>query len=57
MMVKEGEILSVNGVKVEVQADSICLHGDTPGAVEMAQNLRNAFELEGILVEPLSKIV
>ena len=57
MMVKEGKIVSVNGVKVEVQADSICLHGDTPGAVEMAQNLRNTFELEGILVEPLSKIV
>ena len=47
----------VDGVEVEVMADSICLHGDTPGAVDMAKNLRSAFEQEGIMVKPLSEIV
>ena len=56
-MVKDGKILSVDGTYVEVEADSICLHGDTPGAVEMAQQLRAAFASEGISVEPLSEIV
>ena len=57
LMVKEGKIRSVEGVEVEVMADSICLHGDTPGAVDMARNLRSAFEQEGVSVTPLSEIV
>lgn len=56
-MVKDGKILSVDGTYVEVEADSICLHGDTPGAVDMAQQLRSAFTSEGISVVPLSEIV
>ena len=57
LMVKEGKIRSVEGVEVEVMADSICLHGDTPGAVDMARSLRSAFEQEGVSVTPLSEIV
>ena len=56
-MVKEGKIRSVEGVEVEVMADSICLHGDTPGAVDMARSLRSAFERDGVSVTPLSEIV
>ena len=33
----EGRITAVDGTEIEVRADSICTHGDSPGAVEMAR--------------------
>ncbi|EJK83666.1 LamB/YcsF family protein [Agrobacterium rhizogenes] len=47
-MVRDGEIPTIGGRKLPVQAASICVHGDTPGAVAMAQSLRNALAAEGI---------
>ena len=52
---KQGKILSVGGKEIEVDAQTICIHGDTPGAAEIAaavaQTLRNA----GIELRPLSE--
>ena len=56
-MVTEGKVISANGNLVEVEAESICLHGDTPGAVDMAKSLRAAFEGEGIEIISLAKLV
>ena len=40
--VEDGKVASVNGVDVEVRADSICVHSDTPNAVEVAAAVRQA---------------
>ncbi len=56
-MVTEGVIEAVDGSEVEVRADSICLHGDTPGAVEMARAVRGALQDAGVRVEPLRELV
>ena len=40
--VREGQTHSVKGADVAVKADSICIHGDTPGAVSVAQAVRSA---------------
>ena len=40
--IEEGKTLSVNGTDVEVGADCICVHSDTPNALEVAQSVRNA---------------
>lgn len=47
-MVKEGTVTSLSGKKVPVQADTLCLHGDQPSAVDFALALRDAFQREGI---------
>ncbi len=47
-MVTEGRVTAITGEEVAVEADTICLHGDTPGAVELARALRKAFETAGI---------
>jgi UPF0271 protein len=39
-MVRSGEVVAVTGEVVKVQADTICLHGDSPHAVSFAQRLR-----------------
>ena len=56
-MVIEGRARAINGDVIEVEADSLCLHGDTPGAVEMAKALKEALESEGVLVRPLGELV
>ena len=56
-MVTEGKAVAITGEVIDVQADSLCLHGDTPGAVEMAKALKEALEAEGVEINPLSSLV
>lgn len=56
-MVTEGKAMAITGETIEVEADSLCLHGDTPGAVEMAQQLKAALESEGVEITPLGQLV
>jgi 5-oxoprolinase (ATP-hydrolysing) subunit A len=41
-MLEAGAIIALDGTKVPVGIDSICVHGDTPGAVAMALAVREA---------------
>jgi len=45
-----GGIAADDGARVELAPDSLCLHGDTPGAVEIAITVRRALEAAGIEV-------
>lgn len=49
-MVEEGYVSSVNGKRVPVAADTVCIHGDQPGAARFARELRNAFQRKGISI-------
>ncbi|EUB99527.1 UPF0271 protein ybgL [Rhizobium sp. CF080] len=46
-MVSEGCLTSTYGKRLEVPIGSICVHGDTPGAVSMARQLRTGLEEAG----------
>jgi UPF0271 protein len=56
-MVTEGKAIAVTGEVVDVRADSLCLHGDTPGAVELARALKEALAEEDVEIVPLSELV
>ncbi|BCW61393.1 LamB/YcsF family protein [Paenarthrobacter sp. TYUT067] len=45
------EVLAIDGTVVPVQADSLCIHGDTPGAVNMAAAVREGLEKAGVEIE------
>jgi UPF0271 protein len=45
-----GEIEAIDGTVFRSEARSICLHGDTPGAVDLARTVRRALEAEGIAI-------
>ncbi|MCV2874799.1 LamB/YcsF family protein [Rhodobacteraceae bacterium XHP0102] len=47
-MLREGAIVAEDGTRSPTPIDTICLHGDTPQAVEIARNLRKTLEAEGI---------
>jgi UPF0271 protein len=49
-MIEEGYVTSLAGKRVAVSADTLCLHGDQPGAVTFAQALRKVFTEKGIAV-------
>ena len=51
-LVQTGEVESITGRSVPVQADSVCVHGDSPGAVEMARRIRARLEQAGVALRP-----
>jgi len=53
-MVKDRQVVAVDGSTIALQADTICLHGDTPGAAEHARAVRKGLESAGIQVRALS---
>ena len=51
-LVRDGVVEAIDGSPVRVQADSICVHGDSPGAVAMARRVREVLEQAGVTVRP-----
>jgi UPF0271 protein len=49
-MLREGKVRSVEGCDADVRGETICVHGDTPGAVEFARELRTQLEAEGVRI-------
>jgi UPF0271 protein len=42
-MIEQGFVTSLSGKRVAVAADTLCIHGDQPGAVAFAKALKRAF--------------
>jgi 5-oxoprolinase (ATP-hydrolysing) subunit A len=53
-LVTEGTVESVTGRPIRVLARSLCLHGDTPGAVGLAMAARSALEKAGATLAPFA---
>lgn len=47
-------VRTCDGSEVCLEVDSICVHGDTPGAIEMARRLRRALLDEGVELRPFT---
>ena len=52
-MVKEGKVESINGNDISIKADSICVHGDNPKALEFVKNIRETLVAEGVEIKNL----
>ncbi|MER7797850.1 5-oxoprolinase subunit PxpA [Microbacterium sp. NPDC096154] len=50
----EGTVRAVDGSDVHVRADSVCVHGDSPGAVAMARAVRTRLEVAGVRLAPFA---
>ena len=53
---KHGEVEAADGTVIEVPADSICIHGDTPNAVEILETIHDRLEPEGIELARLDEL-
>lgn len=56
-IVRERKVKTVSGKMLDLKVASLCIHGDTPGAARIAQNVRHKLEVAKISIEPLEKIV
>ena len=53
--VTEGKVAAESGNDIEVGADSVCVHGDTPGAVRLAEAIARKLDENGIEIRPLGR--
>ena len=49
-LARHGTLEAVDGSVIPVEAQSICVHGDSPDAVAIAREIRRRFEAEGIAI-------
>ncbi len=56
-MIKHGTVESINGKTISIKADSICVHGDNPKAVDFVKKIRESFESENIKIKNLNEII
>lgn len=53
-MVADGEVEALGGGTVRLRADSLCLHGDTPGALQLVRAVRRALTDHGLTLAPFA---
>lgn len=50
-MIQEGKVTAVDGTDINIQADTICVHGDEPEALQFVQQLRERLQAEQITIQ------
>jgi 5-oxoprolinase (ATP-hydrolysing) subunit A len=52
-LARDGVAVAEDSSRIPIRADTICLHGDTPGAAEIARKIHERFRVAGIRIAPL----
>jgi UPF0271 protein len=53
-MAKEGNVIAVDGTSIPLKVQTLCVHGDTPTAVDLVKNIRETLEAEGVTLAPMA---
>lgn len=53
LIAREGIVKAVDGTMLSLHADTICIHGDTPNSISIAEAVRRALEEAGIAISPV----
>jgi UPF0271 protein len=56
-MVTQGQVEAIDGQMISLHIDTLCVHGDTPGAANIAADLRAALQAAGVEIAPLAKVL
>jgi UPF0271 protein len=51
-LVKEGKVVCIDGSEMELTAETICVHGDNPAALELVSHIRKSLQEAGVRIEP-----
>lgn len=54
-LLRDHEIVAIDGSLIDVRADSLCIHGDTPGAVVLARRLRAAIDADRVKIAAFAR--
>jgi UPF0271 protein len=53
-MAREGNVIAVDGTSIPLKVQTLCVHGDTPTAVDLVKNIRKTLEAEGVTLAPMT---
>jgi 5-oxoprolinase (ATP-hydrolysing) subunit A len=53
MIARERKLRAVDGSLIELDARTVCVHGDNPAAVELVRRIRQQLEADGIAIRPM----
>jgi len=56
-MAKEGKVVAIDGTEINLRPETLCVHGDTPGAVNLVKKIRQTLTEENVEVIPLSEFI
>jgi UPF0271 protein len=56
-MALEGKVVTLDGTEIELKADTLCVHGDNPSAVQMVKRIREELKAAGATVIPMKWFV
>ncbi len=56
-MVTEGKVAAIDGTEITLKADTVCVHGDNPQAVELVKHLKTELEKNGIEIRPMKDFI
>jgi len=56
-MALEGKVIATDGTEIELKADTLCVHGDNPAAVQMVKRIREGLKASGVTVIPMKWFV
>jgi UPF0271 protein len=54
-MATDGIVIAVDDTSIPIEAQTLCVHGDTPSAVDLVRSIHETLEKEGVLVQPMKK--
>lgn len=56
-MITQGEVETIEGTVIPLRVNTLCVHGDTPGAATLAAQLRHALEAAQLVLAPLNEVL
>jgi UPF0271 protein len=56
-LVKESKVVCIDGTEMEIRAETICVHGDNPTALELVGHIRKSLEEAGVKITPPSNFL
>jgi UPF0271 protein len=56
-MAKEGKVIAVEGTTIPLEVQTLCVHGDTPTAVDLVKNIRTILKDNGVEVKPMIEFI
>ncbi|NWF92522.1 MAG: 5-oxoprolinase subunit PxpA [Syntrophaceae bacterium] len=56
-MALERKVVAIDGTEIELKADTLCVHGDNPSAVQMVKKIREGLMTSGVDVRPMKHFI
>ena len=56
-MALEGKVIAIDGTEIDLKADTLCVHGDNPAAVQIVKKIHADLKAAGVEVIPLKKFI